>query len=202
MAQAASQQVLQLKVTLRGIRPPVWRRLRVPAHTTLAQLHEAIQIAFGWEDCHLHVFIVHGEEYGPQDPEAEMEVESEGISLARLELGPKAKIRYEYDFGDDWVHDITVEEVLIPEESLAVPMCLAGKRACPPEDCGGVGGYGDMLEALDDPADPRHEEFFEWLRGGWDPEEFVLEDVNARLTARFAPARTKPARAVAKPRRS
>lgn len=201
MTAATPQEVFQLKVSLRGIRPPVWRRLLVPARATLGQLHTAIQVAFGWGNYHLHQFTVHGEEYGPRDPDGEMDVRSEEVALARLGLELKAKIRYEYDFGDDWVHDIMVEKIMVPEDPLVVPVCLGGKRACPPEDCGGTGGYEDMLEALDYPAHPRHEEFFEWLGGGWDPEEFNLEDVNARLTVRFVPAQARAAR-TAKPRRS
>jgi len=194
MTAATPQDVVHLKVSLRGITPPVWRRLLVPARTTLAQLHSAIQVAFGWENYHLHGFTVHGEEYGPQDPDGEMDVRSEGIALAKLGLKAKTKIRYEYDFGDCWVHDITVEKILVSEVPLVAPVCFGGKRACPPEDCGGGPGYEDMLEALDDPTHPRHEEFFEWLGGGWDPEEFDLENVNARLTARFTPAKPRVVR--------
>jgi len=194
MTASTPQEVFQLKVSLRGIRPPVWRRLLVSAHTTLAQLHSAIQVAFGWEDYHLHVFTVHGEEYGPRDPDGEMDVKGEGIALAKLGLGAKAKFRYEYDFGDGWVHDLTVEKILVHEDSLLVPVCLGGKRACPPEDCGGAGGYEDMLEALEDPTNPRHEELAEWLDGEWDSEDFDLEVVNARLTARFAPVHARAPR--------
>jgi len=194
MTASTPQEVFQLKVSLRSIRPPVWRRLLVSGHATLAQLHRAIQVAFGWEDYHLHVFTVHGEEYGPRDPDGEMEVHSEGIELAKLCLGAKAKFRYEYDFGDGWVHDLTVEKILVHEDSLVVPVCLGGKRACPPEDCGGAGGYEDMLEALEDPSDPRHEELAEWLGGKWDPEAFDLEAVNGRLTARFAPVQARTTR--------
>lgn len=196
------QDGFQLKVTLCGIRPPIWRRLLVPARHTLAQLHKAIQAAFGWEDDHLHVFIVFGEEYGPRDPEGEMEVRSERVALTRLGLEPKDKIRYEYDFGDDWVHDITVEKILAPTEPCTIPVCLAGKRSCPPEDCGGTGGYEELLEALDDADHPRHGEFLEWLEDDWDPDWFSLDYVNACLKARFAPARSRPAQTSAKPRPS
>ena len=151
MAQAASQN-LHLKVSLHGIRPPIWRRLLVPSTCTLAQLHAAIQAAFGWKDCHLHAFTIYGEDYGPRDPEGEVDVKSERITLATLGLGLKEKFRYVYDFGDDWVHDITVEKVYVPETPLSVPVCLGGKRAGPPEDCGGVWGYETSWEPYEIPG--------------------------------------------------
>lgn len=192
MTSTTRQEALQLKVALRNIRPPVWRRLLVPARLTLAQLHDAIQVAFGWGDCHLHLFLVHDEEYGPRDPDGAVEdVSSEEVSLAQLGLKPKARIRYEYDFGDNWIHDITVEKALVPEDPTMAPVCIGGKRACPPEDCGGSGGYEDLVIALEDPAHPRHEEFCEWLDDAWDPEAFNLEEVNARLMARCAPIQTR-----------
>lgn len=197
MAQATLQDVLQLKVTLRGIRPPIWRRLLVPASYTLARLHDAIQAAFGWEDCHLHAFVVYGEEYGPRDEEGGMEVRSERVSLAKLGLEAKDKFRYDYDFGDDWGHDITVEKALVSEGKLPHPICLTGKRSCPPEDCGGTSGYEELLEAVADPAHPRHQELKEWLDDDWDPEWFSVDYVNICLNGRFAPARP---RTTAKPR--
>jgi len=197
MVQTAPQALLQLKVTLRGIRPPIWRRLLVADRITLAQLHDAIQAAFGWENYHLHVFVIDGEEYGPRDPEGTVQVRSERIVLAGLGLEPKEKFRYVYDFGDDWVHDITVEKILTSDERLPNPVCLGGKRACPPEDCGGPWGYENLLDAMRDADHPRHQELSEWLDGDWDPEWFSLDYVNACLTARFAPT-PRPARASAK----
>jgi hypothetical protein len=194
MPQAAPQEVLQLKVTLRGIRPPIWRRLLVPVRTTLAELHDTIQAAFGWENGHLHAFVVDGEEYGPRDPEGDLQVRSEKVTLAGLGLEPKDKFSYEYDFGDDWDHGVTVEKVLLSENRLPAPVCMGGKRACPPEDCGGTGGYEDLLEAMKDSTHPRHQEFAEWLDDDWDPEGFSVDYVNACLSARFAPARSRAAR--------
>lgn len=190
MAKPALRDVFQLKVTLRGIRPPIWRRLLVPASYTLARLHDAIQAAFGWEDCHLHAFIVYGEEYGPRDPEGGTEVRSERVSLASLGLEAKDKFSYEYDFGDDWVHDITVEKALVSEETLPHPICVAGKRSCPPEDCGGTSGYEELLDAVADPTHPRHQEFKDWLDDDWDPEWFSVDYVNICLKGRFAPPKS------------
>jgi hypothetical protein len=199
MAQTAPQDVLQLKVTLRGIRPPIWRRLLVPARTTLARLHDAIQVAFGWEDYHLHAFVIYGEEYGPRDPDGDVQVRSEKVALTSLGLEPKDKFRYEYDFGDDWVHEITVEKILTSDERLPNPVCLGGKRAGPPEDCGGTGGYEDLLDAMKDADHPRHEEFTEWLDDDWDPEWFSLDYVNICLKARFAPARSRASAKTSQP---
>lgn len=193
MAQAASQN-LHLKVSLHGIRPPIWRRLLVPSTCTLAQLHAAIQAAFGWKDCHLHTFTIYGEDYGPRDPEGEVDVKSERITLAKLGLRLKEKFRYVYDFGDDWVHDITVEKVYVPATPLSVPVCLGGKRAGPPEDCGGIWGYENLLGALRDPGHPEHQQMKQWLGGDWFPEVVDLDEVDARLDASFPPARARSTR--------
>ena len=192
LPQTATREILQLKVVLRGIRPPIWRRLLIPAHRTLADLHDAIQAAFGWGECHLHVFDVLGEEYGPPDPEDEMGTLNERIVIARFGLRPKMRFSYTYDFGDDWVHEISVEKILVPETPLPDPVCLAGRRACPPEDCGGIWGYENLLEAMRNPMHPEHEELVTWLDDeDWDPGAFSLDNANARLETRFAPARAR-----------
>lgn len=190
----ATREVLQLKVTLREIRPPIWRRLLFPAHRTLADLHHAIQAAFGWEESHLHVFEVMGQDYGPPDPEEEVEARDEKVVIARFGLRPKMKMHYTYDFGDSWVHDIAVEKVMVPEAPIEDPSCLGGRRACPPEDCGGTGGYEHVVEALQDPTYPEREDLVAWLGEKWNPEEFCLDEANARLKARFTPARTRSPR--------
>ena len=187
MVQLAPPAAYKLKVALKGIKPPIWRRLVVPATCSLAKLHQAIQVAFGWEDCHLHLFQIRGEEFGPPDSEEIDGAGSERVSLKRLELAEGETFRYEYDFGDCWEHVITVEEAWAAELPPKVPLCIAGKRACPPEDCGGAYGYQDMLVAFRDPAHPRHEEMKEWLdTEWWDAEAFDLEEVNERLKRAFA----------------
>jgi hypothetical protein len=194
MAQDAAPQVLQLKVALAEIRPPIWRRLRVPAKLTLAQLHRVIQLAFGWEDCHLHVFRILGEDYGPADPDSAGETRSERVTLAKLGLKAKAKFTYEYDLGDLWEHVVTVEAVE-PAEGAQTPVCLAGKRACPPEDCGGPWGYQDLIAAMGDPEHPDHVDIKEWLgTDHWDAEAFRLDQINAALAEAFAPAGARPPR--------
>jgi len=185
LVQAVSSEVLNLKIVLLDIQPPIWRRVLVPANFTLAKLHGVIQIAFGWEDYHLHSFHIHGVEFGQPDPGGWTDYKSERIALAELDLKPK--FRYEYDFGDSWIHEIRVGRVMVPKDPVMVPVCLEGERACPPEDCGGVWGYQEMLEALSDPADPRHDEFKEWLVDDWDSESFNLTKVNASLEEAFKP---------------
>lgn len=184
MAAKKAVSVYQLKVTLRGTKPPIWRRLQVPADMDLGTLHTVIQLAMGWGNCHLHQFLVGDACYS--DPEFEMEDPDVGDENETLlsEVAPAegARFRYEYDFGDGWDHDILVEKVLPPGERPGPrAVCLGGKRACPPEDCGAVSGYQELVEAMRDPKHGRHEELKEWLGGRFDPEEFDLADVNAAL---------------------
>jgi hypothetical protein len=128
---------MQLKLSLRGVsKPPVWRRLIVPADLRLDRLHDVIQTSMGWTDTHLHVFSTAAGEYGIPDPELAFRNERN----ARLEQflhQPGDRIQYSYDFGDGWEHDIVLEKRLDPGPDAQTPACLAAKGACPPEDCGG-----------------------------------------------------------------
>jgi hypothetical protein len=148
-ARKAPAAIYQIKVTLRSVKPPIWRRLLVDANANLAQLHEAIQMAMGWGGYHLHEFECFGEQYGPPSYENEFGTEpvldERKAKLSSVLGGVGAKATYQYDFGDDWVHKIVVEKVLAPEVGREYPVCVAGKRACPPEDCGGPWGYQDMV---------------------------------------------------------
>src|SRR5690606_35273942 len=136
--------IYQLRVTLLNISPPIWRRLLVPADMPLKRFHDTLQIAMGWHDCHLHQFIVGDGDvrYGVPDPELDPAMKKEaGVKLKTLLPKPGAKLIYEYDFGDAWEHEIVLEELLPwPEEPL-LPRCIAGERACPPENSGGYPGY-------------------------------------------------------------
>jgi hypothetical protein len=179
-AASATGRVYQLKVTLKDIKPPVWRRLLVPDRS-LAGLHEVIQAAMGWENYHMYDFEVGGVHYTDPRGMADLDMEDAGrAKLGQVALEGKAKFRYTYDFGDDWRHEVVVEKVLSPEEGRAYPACIDGKRACPPEDVGGPWGYMEFAEAIRDPKHERHEEFLEW-RGEFDPEAFDLEAVNKEL---------------------
>ncbi len=172
--------IYQLKVTLNGSKPPIWRRVQVPGDITLAKLHRILQAAMGWQDYHLHAFEVAGMEYGQPDPDLHMRSDK-SVKLNQLIPGEKFKFRYEYDFGDSWVHVLEVEKILPPEPEAHYPRCLAGKRACPPEDVGGIWGYADFLAAIRDPEHPEHDELLEWAGGEFDPEVFDLEAVNGQL---------------------
>ncbi len=176
----AAGKVYQLKITLKDIKPPIWRRVLVP-DCSLARLHEVIQAAMGWENYHLYDFEVGGERY--TDPRGMDDLDMEDASRAKLSrVAPteKAKLRYTYDFGDNWQHEVLVEKILASEEGKEYPVCIAGKRTCPPEDVGGPWGYMEFAEAINDPDHERHEEFIEW-RGEFDPEAFSVEEVNEEL---------------------
>jgi hypothetical protein len=177
--------VLQVKISLLGSsKPPVWRRLLVPADIRLDRLHGVIQAAMGWEDYHMHAFSDGSCEYGLADPELGHRDERKA-TLGRLLKREGERMRYTYDFGDDWEHEIVVEKVLAAEPGVRYPVCVAGKGACPPEDCGGVWGYEDLCEALANPAHEQHQEMLEWLglqtAAEFDPARFDAEEVNRAL---------------------
>ena len=169
--------VYQLKVTLQNIKPPVWRRVLVDAASTLDHVHEVIQAAFGWWNYHLHEFEIDGKSYGVPDPDDDWGTPT--IDERRVRLDKIAtvgsSISYTYDFGDGWDHRITVEKIL-PASDVAVPACIGGRRACPPEDCGGPWGYENLLAALADRTHPEHRELAEWIGRPFDPEAFDPDD--------------------------
>ncbi len=175
--------VYQLKVSLRDIKPPIWRRLQVESSITLSQLHLIIQAAMGWYNCHLHSFTIGGIEYGKPEPNYGLELRDENkAKLGSLIKQEKAKFFYTYDFGDSWEHLILVEKILPKEPSITYPICIKAKRACPPEDCGGPWGYMEFLEAIQNPNHPEHESFLEWLGESFDSEFYDLNEINQRLT--------------------
>ena len=172
-------EIYRIKVTLRDLKPPIWRRLLVPADLTLEQLHHVLQFAMGWGGHHLHEFSIGPERYGvPEDHDT---INEKKVRLSSVLGGVGAKALYSYDFGDGWEHTVAVEKVLAPEPGQAYPVCVAGKRRGPPEDCGGVPGYINLLDAIYDPKHREHEEMLEWLGGVIDPEDFSIDHVNARL---------------------
>lgn len=179
----SEHRICQIKIALDGIRPPIWRRVQVPAEMTLAALHDVIQLAMGWEDCHLHEFQVAGSRYMPaayDELDLPAAYDEEAVQLRNVVKREKAKLRYTYDFGDNWRHTLMVEKIVEADPDVAYPVCLTGKRACPPEDCGGPWGYGSLLEAKKHPKNPRGAELLEWA-GDFDPEAFNLNAVNTRL---------------------
>ncbi|MDP2181353.1 MAG: plasmid pRiA4b ORF-3 family protein [Actinomycetota bacterium] len=180
-----------LHVTLQDIDPPVWRLVRVPDTLTLAGLHATIQAAFGWQDCHLHSFETERARYEPAAGRHHMDpaLPEEGTTLADLAHAGVREWDYLYDFGDDWLHTIRIEETHEAEESdQVVPLVLAGERACPPEDCGGPYGYEALLETLADPEAEDHAESAAWAATRpdrpFDPEAFDIAATNVwMLTA-------------------
>jgi hypothetical protein len=177
--------VLQVKISLLGVsKPSVWRRLLVPADIRLDRLHGVIQAAMGWEDYHMHAFSDGSREYGLADPELGYRDERK-VTLGRLLRREGERIRYTYDFGDGWEHEIVLEGALAAESGVRYPLCLTGKGACPPEDCGGVWGYEDLREALADPAHEQHEDTLEWLglktAAQFDAARFDADEVNRAL---------------------
>jgi hypothetical protein len=181
---APSSPLYELKVTLRGSKPAIWRRLQVPGSIKLNRLHEVFQVVMGWTDSHLHQFvdppIVYSVPSG-EDYTGVERLDERRFRLADLARHEKASFTYEYDFGDGWEHDVVVEKIVSagPEKKRAV--CLAGENACPPEDCGGIWGYYELLEAVNNPKHEAHQEMLDWLGDQFDPGRFDLQEVNATL---------------------
>lgn len=182
--------LMQLKVTLWGSRPAIWRRLLVPAEIKLSKLHAVLQASMGWEESHMHCF-----RYEHMTYESAASREMEGGVFDPDETQDEAKVRlidvvhrekdwmlYEYDFGDSWEHEVRVEKILpVGPGSARRAICLAGARACPPEDCGGIPGYDHLLKVMANPKHPEHGETLEWLGERFDPGAFDAARVDATL---------------------
>jgi Plasmid pRiA4b ORF-3-like protein len=175
--------VFQIKMTLKGIDPPIWRRIQTK-DCTLEELHSLIQLTMGWEFEHLYRFNIGGLDYGNLEMVRDDETnDSRDTKLSEVLPARNRRPRfiYEYDFGDEWIHQLIVEERLRPNEMVKYPICVAGQRACPPEDCGGPWSYPGFVEAISNPDHRRHEELLEWAGDRFDPEIFDLEEVNNEL---------------------
>jgi hypothetical protein len=177
--------IYQIKVTLKDSKPPIWRRIQVRSDTTLGELHHVIQAVMGWEDYHLHQFTVGRTYYGIPEPGFDFEDvrDERRVKLSQIVTGENFRFLYEYDFGDGWEHVLLVEKILPPKPGQQYPVCIKGRRACPPEDVGGIWGYYGFLEAIQDPDHPEHEDYLEWIGGEFDPEAFDLDAVNRALRA-------------------
>lgn len=172
-----------LYVQLADIDPPIWRRLAVPGPRTLHALHGMLQAAMPWQDYHLYQFDIGGTRYEDPNPDDRdpSAPDPRAVTLDQLDLVPGGRFRYTYDFGDDWLHDLTVEGVVPLPPDFLLPVCLGGARACPPEDCGGVGGYEELVATLRRPQSAAAREYREWLGRVYDPEELDLAAINVRL---------------------
>lgn len=185
-----SRLIFQFKVTLLEIKPAIWRRFQVPASYNFWDLHVAVQDVMGWVDYHLHAFRCpelnqKDEEIGiPDDAFDDLVVlPSWEVAIYKHFKMPGDKVQYEYDFGDSWEHELLLEGILLKEKGVQYPRCLTGKRACPPEDCGGIPGYYRLLDVLKDPSDEEYESMIGWLNGHvkkyhpYDPNEFNVENI-------------------------
>ena len=182
-------EIFQIKVALLGSDPEIWRRLLVPASITLAALHNVLQIAMGWDSSHMHEFRKRKQYYGMPNPDERFfdlppTIDDRKVRLDEVLLRVGSNFVYTYDMGDSWEHAIALEKRLPVDPNLTYPACLGGERACPPEDCGGIYGFYDLLDASRDPQHPRHGELLEWVGEEWDPDAFSPEDVNRRLHGR------------------
>jgi len=186
MPTKSSDIIYQLKITLIDAKPPIWRRVLIPGSFNLYQLHQVIQSAMGWTDSHLHLFDIEGEVYSIPSPEDwEPVIDERKFKLEKIAPSVNDKFVYEYDFGDSWRHLVLVEKILPLTVGEYYPQCIKGKRACPPEDVGGVRGYEDFLEALQDKNHEEHDSYLEWVGGEFDAETIDLTDINAELRQRL-----------------
>jgi len=176
--------VYQIQVALKGFKPKIWRRILIPSDLLLSDFHYVLQVVMGWTNSHLHQFIQHGIIYSEPSEGMWDDMDTEdytGIKISDLLRQEKDTLIYEYDFGDGWKHQIVLEKILPKYEDNQLPVCLKGKMNCPPEDCGGVWGYAEMLEILKDPEHEEYESYIEWLGDKFDPGYFEKDEVNQLL---------------------
>ncbi|MFQ5434039.1 MAG: plasmid pRiA4b ORF-3 family protein [Anaerolineae bacterium] len=179
-----AETIYQLKVVLKEIQPSIWRRFQVRSDITFRELHKTLQVVMGWWNYHLHLFQVGSLTMTDRETLAEWGEGGIPDDVARLNEYVQQEgttFTYEYDFGDSWVHELVLEKMLLADETAVYPRCLAGERACPPEDCGGVWGFETFLEAIRNPQHPEHDSYLEWIGGSFDPEAFDLD----RITQQF-----------------
>jgi Plasmid pRiA4b ORF-3-like protein len=183
-AAAFPEEVLQLRIQIREIEPPIFRVIQVTNTRTFHLLHEIIQWSFGWDHAHLYEFKVGRTKIA--EPDAEFDEppfprHPRATRIGDLVSKDVARFTYVYDLGDEWIHDIAVERRFAPDPAVRYPICLDGARAAPPEDCGSTPGYGHFLEAWRDPKHEEHEQMRRWAGPRYDPERFDLKVVNEVL---------------------
>ena len=178
--------VYQIQISLTNSKPEIWRKILVQPNLSLANFHMTIQIVMGWDNSHLHQFIKNKTFY-TRKMEDDMtwgdlnNVDYKGLKISDLLKNENDKIDYEYDFGDSWHHDIDLEKILETIEKTKYPTCIDGKLACPPEDCGGIWGYSDLLKVLNNPGHKDYADLLDWLDGEFDPNYFNIEKTNLNL---------------------
>lgn len=182
-----TNKIYQIQIALKECKPKIWRRLLIPSNLLLSDLHKIIQTAMGWTNTHLHQFIKNRTYYTVKMEGDDMWDEMDNVDYKKMKISDlltkeKERISYEYDFGDGWQHEVILEKMLPVDDTIKYPICLTGKMNCPPEDCGGVWGYKNMLEILKQPKHEEYEELVEWLGDDdFDPEYFDKEEVNELL---------------------
>lgn len=182
------KKVYQFKITLQNIEPLIWRRIQVNSDISLENLHQVILISMGWQGGHLHEFKLGRKRYGRPDSDFDMSddlTDEANVKLHEVLQKPKTKMEYLYDFGDGWEHLIVLEKILDVEKKLDQSLCIDGKRACPPEDCGGTYGYQHLLDILNDKNDPEYEDTIDWLGESFDSEKFDIDEINESLKDPF-----------------
>lgn len=190
--ESKKQEVYQVKINLIEAKPPIWRRLLVPTTITLGDFHHIIQIAMGWENSHLHGFFANGVRYETIDEEDDFDFgfpreDENKIKLSQVLQKEGDGLMYVYDFGDSWEHKIVLEKIQMVEGDVKVPSCIKGRRACPPEDIGGIWGFAEYLEIIGNPSHPEYKEKMEWY-GPFDPAGFDkadMEEINNILAGSF-----------------
>lgn len=177
------EDIIQLKITLKWSKPPIWRRVLVDKKATFYDLHNIIQVAMGWWNYHLYEFNINGQEIGDPNDDFDFReiIDASTITLGSMITKPNQKFEYEYDFGDGWTHQIVAEKFLPRDSKIKYPTCIAGKLCCPPEDCGGMYGFYELLEIAGDKKHPDREEMLEWLSEDYDATYFDKEEVNQEL---------------------
>ena len=181
-----TRNIYQIQISLKEFKPKIWRRILVQSDLLLSDFHKIIQTSMGWTNSHLHHFIKNRTFYTLKMKDDDLWDEMDNLDYKEMKISDllkkeKERIIYEYDFGDGWEHDILLEKILPFDEKLKYPICISGKMNCPPEDCGGVWGYSNMLEILKQPEHEEYDSYIEWLGGEFDPEYFDQDEVNDLL---------------------
>ena len=179
---ASGTRAYSLRLTLAAIQPRIWRRLLVRESMWLSRLHDAIQASFGWYDYQTHVFSLGDRRYGnPTHRDGIVVEDDRDASLADLRFAEHGRLTYDYLFADGWRVNIRVEKTMAAEKGGIYPRCVEGGRAGPPEDCGGLEGYKDMLCCLKHPETDLGREWREWLGPEYDPEKCDIDEINRML---------------------
>ena len=181
-----TKKTYQIQIALRRSKPKIWRRILIPSDLLMPDFHIIIQITMGWTNSHLHQFIKNRTYYTERMDDLDFWDDADTVDYSKIKISDllkkeKDKIIYEYDFGDSWEHDIILEKIEDNGAHQNIPTCLTGKNNCPPEDCGGIWGYSDLLEILKHPDHEQYEEYVEWLGEEYDPKYFDKNEINERL---------------------